>query len=212
MCRTKLVNDRFASWFPVYEVGANYGPTPATGGVATLIRRSNDVENMEHMRFATGRVLRTTVHVKGSVRPDQHKHILWNIHDEDLDQTDVHAVHDAIFADIAVAQEFPELCTVIFGGDINAMPPDDSRVLVDSAANMHTVSMLPPTPIMASKWRKWEPVTRKLLWIADKRHSHYSPSMHTFSRIDFLFVSLPSLEDGSIEGGNAYSYETRSLF
>ena len=109
----KLVNDRFASWFPEYEVGANYGPTPATGGVATLIRKSNDIEKIEHMQFATGRVLRTTVYVKGSVRTDQHKHILWNIHDEDLDQTDVHAVHDAIFADIAVAQEFPELCTVI---------------------------------------------------------------------------------------------------
>ena len=58
----KLVNDRFASWFPEYEVGVNYGQTPATGGVATLIRKSKD--KIEHMQFATGRILRTTDRVR----------------------------------------------------------------------------------------------------------------------------------------------------
>ena len=132
----KLVNDRFASWFPEHEVGVNYGQTPATGGVATLIRKSNDIEKIEHMQFATGRVLRTTVYVKGSLHTNEHCHVLWNIHDEELNQSDLHAVHDAINADIAGAQKAPELCTVVLGGDLNAMPPDESRVLGDSAAIM----------------------------------------------------------------------------
>ena len=72
----RLVADRFATWFPEYEAGHNFGATAATGGVSTLVRKSDDIVKIEHVPFAAGRALRTVVYVKGSLRSDHHRHIL----------------------------------------------------------------------------------------------------------------------------------------
>ena len=75
------------------------------------MRKSDDIDKIEHVPFAAGRVLRTVVYVKGSFRTEHHRHVLWNIQDEELDQTDVHAIFDALHLDINDARGAPERAT-----------------------------------------------------------------------------------------------------
>ena len=179
-----------------YHIVINEHSNSDTGTVVTLISRDIVLcEPIAHDVLVQGRLSRIALSipfVSGSAPfldgPSASSIVLYNLHHIDFDSSAFGGIKDKILKDIADANRFPGVVTCFLAGDFNTLVDGEfSKCAFRNPASPDFIHAVPRV-----RTQFWEDVCSNFTELAQTHDTHFCSRSSMFSRLDRIYVSLPS--------------------
>ena len=114
----------------------------------------------------------------------------WNIHNHDLGRAQADRLAGRLRNDVISAQADPTGFILIVSGDFNFLPPGEFRKSVSNPNSSRRTAPTAPNP--GQLHHVFQPILDQLIDIASDMDTRYDSSSRLCSRLDRIYVSIPT--------------------